>query len=58
MLDGIFVYQGHDGESLFDINSIQPADIGGVEVYTSTATIPPKYNGTRATCGLVVIWTK
>ncbi|HVT38787.1 MAG TPA: carboxypeptidase regulatory-like domain-containing protein [Gemmatimonadaceae bacterium] len=58
ILDGIFVYQGHDGESLFDINSIQPAEIAGLEVYTSTATIPPKYNGTRATCGLVVVWTK
>jgi hypothetical protein len=58
MLDGIFVYQGNEGESLFDINGIQPAEIAGVEIYTSAATIPPKYNGTRATCGLVVVWTK
>ena len=58
VLDGIYVYQGHDGETLFDINSIQSAEIAGIEVYASTATIPVKYNGTRSTCGLVVIWTK
>jgi hypothetical protein len=58
VLDGTFVYTGNFGEALWDINSIQPAQIAGVEVYTSGATIPSKYNGTRSTCGLVVIWTR
>jgi hypothetical protein len=58
ILDGTFVYTGNGGEALWDINSIQPTQIAGVEVYTSGATIPSKYNGTRSTCGLVVIWTK
>jgi hypothetical protein len=58
VLDGAFVYQGQDGETLFDLNSIEPSSIAGIEIYTSTATIPAKYNGTRSTCGLVVIWTK
>ncbi len=58
VLDGSFVYQGQDGESLFDLNSIDPESIAGLEVYNSTAEIPAMYNGTRSTCGLVVIWTK
>jgi hypothetical protein len=57
VLDGTFVYQGMLGESLFDINSLQPSSIAGIEVY-STSNMPSKYDGTRNACGLVVIWTK
>ena len=57
VLDGAFVYQGL-GEQLWDINSISPGSIAGIEYYADGATIPVKYNGTRNTCGLVVIWTK
>ena len=58
VLDGVFVYQGNPDESLWDINSMQPSSIAGIEVYSDGATIPAKYNGTRLSCGLVVIWTK
>lgn len=58
VLDGAFVFQGNPGEPPFDINSINPTVIAGVEVYQSSASIPAKYNGTRNTCGLVVIWTR
>jgi len=58
VLDGSFVYQGLSGESLFDVNSLNVQDLAGVEVYSGPATMPAKYNGTRVTCGLVVIWTK
>ena len=58
VLDGAFVFQGNPGEPPFDINSISPTVIAGVEFYQSSATIPAKYNGTRNTCGLVVIWTR
>lgn len=58
VLDGAFVYQGHEGEQPFDINSIPTASISGIEYYSSAASMPAKYNGTRGTCGLVMIWTK
>jgi TonB-dependent starch-binding outer membrane protein SusC len=57
-LDGALVYGGNDGELLFDINSIQPRDIAGVEYYSGPATTPPEFNGTRLACGTVVIWTR
>ena len=58
VLDGAFVYQGHSAESLFDINSIPPSLIAGLEYYSSAASMPAKYNGTRGTCGLMMIWTR
>ena len=58
VLDGIFVYQGNPGETLFDLNSIPLSEIAGVESYAGGATMPAMYNGTRSTCGLIVIWTK
>lgn len=57
-LDGSQVYGGNDGEVLFDINSILPGDIAGVEYYNGPATMPAELNGTRLTCGAVVIWTR
>lgn len=58
VLDGAFVYQGNTGEPPFDINSINPTVIAGMEYYASAASIPARYNGTRGTCGLMVIWTR
>jgi hypothetical protein len=58
VLDGIFVFQGNQGERPFDINSLPPAMIAGIEYYASAASMPAKYNGTRGTCGLMLIWTR
>jgi hypothetical protein len=58
VLDGAFVFQGMPGEALFDINSLPTTDIAGIEYYSGGSTMPVKYNGTRNTCGLLVIWTK
>ena len=58
VLDGAFVFQGNPGEPPFDINSIGPSTIAGMEFYASAASMPAKYNGTRGTCGLVMIWTR
>jgi hypothetical protein len=58
MLDGVTVFSGTSGETLFDINSLQPNSIAAIEVYSGGATIPAKYNGTKASCGLVLIWTR
>ena len=57
VVDGAFVYQGF-GEPPFDINSINPTVIAGMEYYASAASIPARYNGTRGTCGLMLIWTR
>jgi len=59
VVDGAFVYQGLPGELPFDINSIGPSVIAGLEYYVSSASIPAKYNSSgRNSCGLVVIWTR
>lgn len=58
VLDGIFVFQGNLGERQFDINSLPPGIIAGLEYYASAASMPAKYNGTRGTCGLMLIWTR
>ena len=58
MLDGIMIYSGGEGQPPFDINSIRPEDMAGVEYYGGGAAMPLEYNSTRATCGLVVIWTR
>ena len=44
----------------FPVNSIDPHQIHGVEVYSGPATIPPEFNALRsdAQCGLVMIWTR
>jgi hypothetical protein len=57
VLDGVFVFSANPGETLWDINSLQPGSIAGIEVYSS-ATTPSQYGGTRTACGLVMIWTK
>jgi outer membrane cobalamin receptor len=35
-----------------------PKEIAGIEVYAGPATIPLQYAGGRATCGVVLIWTR
>jgi hypothetical protein len=56
VIDGALVYTG-DGPP-YNINLIDPSVIAGIEYYAGAASIPVKYNATRNTCGLVVIWTK
>ena len=58
LVNGLFVYRGDDGELLYDLNQLAPADVLGVEIYNGGATMPLEYNGTRSTCGLVAIWTR
>lgn len=53
---------GVDGllkENGFDINTLTPNDIYGVEIYTP-ATVPPQYNGSKTDsfCGLIMVWTR
>lgn len=58
-LDGTLVYDASSrGAPLFDLNSIQPDQIEAIEVYTSAAQMPAKFNRTAGGCGAVVIWTR
>jgi hypothetical protein len=57
-LDGALVYAGMPGQDAFDVNSLQPSAIAGVEYYAGPAQMPPELNATRGTCGALVIWTK
>jgi hypothetical protein len=61
-VDGAMVYSyGRETihpPPLFDINSIPPETIAGLEVYSSAAQIPAQYNRTSAGCGVIVVWLK
>ena len=57
-LDGVSVFSALPGELLFDINSVPPGQIHGIEYYSSSGTIPPSLPEKRGTCGVIAIWTK
>jgi hypothetical protein len=57
-LDGIAVFSALPGEGLFDLNSIPPSTIGGIEFYASSAVIPAELPQKRGTCGVLAIWTR
>lgn len=59
VIDGAFVYgAGEADQRKFDLNSIDPSTIAGIEYYAGAASMPVKYNSTRSTCALLMIWTK
>ena len=35
-----------------------PKDIGGIEVYGGSSTIPPQFSGPNRGCGVILVWTK
>lgn len=58
-VDGAMVFDArHPENGLFDVNTVSPEHIAGIEVYTSTAQIPAKYNRTGGGCGVLLIWTR
>jgi len=58
-LDGAQIYNAAArGTPLFNLNSIQPAEIEAIEVYTSASQIPAQYNKTSGGCGVMLIWTR
>lgn len=59
-LDGALVYNSsaRDREPLFDVNSLSPDQIEGIEVYAGGATTPAQYNRTGGGCGVMLIWTR
>lgn len=58
-IDGALVYSNAMPQMpLFDVNSIGPNHIAAIEVYSSPANTPARYNRTSKGCGVVLIWTK
>ena len=58
-LDGAMVFDSRRApDGLFDINTITPDQIAGIEVYSSISQVPVKYHRTGSLCGVVLIWTR
>jgi carboxypeptidase family protein len=58
-LDGAMVFDSrHPENGLFDVNTVPPEHIAAIEVYTSGAQLPAKYNRTGGGCGVLLIWTR
>jgi hypothetical protein len=58
-IDGALAFDSRQARNgLFDINTIRPDHIAGIEVYTSAVQIPAKYNRTANGCGVVLVWTR
>jgi hypothetical protein len=53
----VFVNGAHVDDQ-FDINSVPPASIAGIEVYKGAADTPPMFRSYGTICGTVVVWTK
>ena len=51
---------GHLMEAGFDMNSVDPSEVYGVEVFPGPATVPMEYRSARRSsgCGLIMIWTR
>ncbi|HJU74565.1 MAG TPA: carboxypeptidase regulatory-like domain-containing protein [Gemmatimonadaceae bacterium] len=67
-LDGVVVYASGsernlpagtpDDVVLFDVNSLDPAELAALEFYGGPAQTPAQYNKTGSACGVLLIWTK
>ena len=58
-IDGIMIFDSRYPQlGLFDINTVPPEHIAGLEVYSIGAQVPAKYNRTGNLCGVVLIWTR
>lgn len=57
-IDNVRVFSSEAGEALFNINSIPPSTIEGIEYYASRDATPIQYASPRAECGTMLIWTR
>ncbi len=51
-----------DGVALNDASPLNvlppPREIAGIEIYTSSITVPPQFAYSNPKCGLIVVWTR
>lgn len=57
-LDGLPVYVGSRPGMLFDVNTVIPATLEGVEYYASIAQTPIKFARFDNQCGVLVLWSR
>jgi hypothetical protein len=59
-LNGVLAYQFgvNPPMPLFDVNSLRPADILGVEVYVNAASAPAQFSRVTSDCGVMIIWLR
>lgn len=57
-VDNVRVFSSGVGEALFNINSIAPSSVQGIEYYPSREETPIQYASNRADCGTMLIWTR
>jgi hypothetical protein len=58
VVDGALMYGGGSSDTKFDINQIGADRVVGIELYSAPESIPGEYSGMRASCALVIIWTR
>jgi hypothetical protein len=53
ILDGIILPR------FFNLDLLPPPkQIGGIEIYTGAATVPPQFGGADRRCGIIAVWTR
>ena len=58
-VDGVEVYAGRKDQPHFDVNSLGPSQIEGVEYYAEAAQAPAQYSpGLESGCGVLLLWTR
>ena len=58
-LDGTQVYSAASrGAPLFDLGSLDPSQVQGIEVFNGASQVPTQYNKTSGGCGVMLIWTR
>jgi len=57
-LDGVALPPGSSSFDDRDLEKIRTDQIGGVEIYASTATVPIEYNRTSKGCGVMLLWSR
>ena len=56
-IDGLLTAHGGDEPGNID-SFLNTTAIAGVEIYASTAGLPPQYQGRGAGCGVILVWTR
>jgi hypothetical protein len=56
-LDRVLLNPGRGEQAVID-DFVMPNEVEAVEAYESPATLPAEFGGSRAGCGVIVIWTR
>ena len=59
-LDGSKIFQGPGSSQLKppDFNNMAIAEFSGAEYYAGGASVPPQFNATGTSCGVLLLWTR